>query len=133
MEGRVPEEIMEKVGSRVDELDVQLVDKREEDYVAPAYVAFSGKVGRVVNISFKLMQIAFYGVFSSDLGILQDTVSTLIVVFDSLHTRILYLLGTGSTLGTTVAEGAAVFTAAELAGVNTTVDETQPVVTIQVI
>lgn len=60
MEGRVPEEIMEKVGSRVDELDVQLVDKREEDYVAPAYVAFSGKVGRVVNISFKLMQIAFF-------------------------------------------------------------------------
>lgn len=58
MEGRVPDEIVRAVreaGGRADELDVQLEDKRGEDYrppTPPAYVAFSGSgnsIGSVVR------------------------------------------------------------------------------------
>lgn len=41
-QGLVPDELRRASNVSADELDVHLVDKREEDYVPPAYVAFSG-------------------------------------------------------------------------------------------
>lgn len=72
MEGRVPDEITRQVGGRLDAMDVQLADKRSEDYVAPpppAYVAFSGTGSTLRGLSRNTEGLVFSAEVLSDVEI----------------------------------------------------------------